>query len=44
LSHPDPTNPHSRDGRTDHYLENAYNANTSAVQKKLKEKLDAALR
>ncbi|MCK9569683.1 hypothetical protein M0R72_12140 [Candidatus Pacearchaeota archaeon] len=44
LQHPDPTNPHSREGREDHYLENAFNGNQKKAVDMAKAKLDAALR
>lgn len=44
LQHPDPTNPHSREGREDHYLENAFNGNQKKAVDLAKAKLDAVLR
>jgi hypothetical protein len=44
LSHPDPTNPHSREGREDHYLENAFNGNQKKAADMVAKKLDAVLR
>lgn len=44
LRHPDPTNPASRSGRKDHYLEDPFNRNASKVQQLVSARLNAALR
>lgn len=44
LRHPDPTNPHSRSGRTHHYLETPFNQHAKNLSKEARSILDAALR
>ncbi len=44
LRHPDPTNPLSRSGRTDHFLQKAFDQGKAQAQEKMKQRVDAALK